>query len=75
MGGIAHLGGSMSASKSGRPAKTQRVCHSCKEPCLPKNGDWFFLPKSVDSQVFLCKDCERMKLGKYQRAIPARATT
>jgi hypothetical protein len=62
----------MSASKSGRPAKNQRVCHGCKQATLPKNGDWFFLPKSTDSQVFLCKDCERKTLGSYQRTIPVR---
>jgi hypothetical protein len=59
----------------GRPAKSQRACHSCKKHCLPKNGDWFFLPKNTESQVFLCRDCERQKTGagSYQRTIPARA--
>ena len=62
----------MTASKVGRPAKNQRVCHKCKKPCLPKNGDWFFLPKTTDAQVFLCKDCERVHIGTYQRTMPAR---
>jgi hypothetical protein len=61
----------MSASKAGRPAKNQRICAGCKKPCLPKNGDWFFVGKNADSQVFLCKDCER-KNASHQRAVPAR---
>lgn len=62
----------MHTAKVGRPGKSQRICHSCKQPCSPKNGDWFFAQKSTDTQVFLCKDCERMSPGSYQRAIPAR---
>ena len=61
----------MNPAKVGRPGKNQRVCFTCKKPCLPKNGDWFFLPKNSDAQVFLCKDCERQS-GGYQRTIPAR---
>jgi hypothetical protein len=32
------------------------------------------MPKTNDSQVFLCKDCERVSMGSagYQRTIPAR---
>ena len=62
----------MNTGKVGRPAKNQRVCHECRKPCLPKNGDWFFLPKNNDSQVFLCKECERLNSVQYQRTIPAR---
>lgn len=61
-------------SKAGRPGKTQRVCFTCRKPCLPKNGDWFFAGKDKDTQVFLCKDCERdASPKKFQRAIPLRA--
>ena len=62
----------MSASKVGRPARNHRICYCCKQPCLPRNGDWFFLPKSTESQVFLCKDCERQVGATYQRTIPLR---
>jgi hypothetical protein len=62
----------MQTAKVGRPGKNQRICHSCRKPCLPKNGDWFFAGKAGDTQVFLCKDCERQSASQYQRTIPAR---
>jgi hypothetical protein len=64
----------MTNAKAGRPAKNQRICHACKQACSPKNGDWFFLPKNNDSQVFLCKSCERSvaSASGYQRTIPGR---
>lgn len=62
----------MQTAKVGRPGKSQRICHACKKACLPKNGDWFFAGKNADTQVFLCKDCERHNGAQYQRTIPAR---
>lgn len=61
-------------AKAGRPGKNQRTCFTCRKPTLPKNGDWFFADKTRDTQVFLCKDCEReVSSKKYQRAIPLRS--
>lgn len=61
----------MMTAKVGRPGKIQRICGTCKVPTLPKNGDWFRMKKG-DTQIFLCKGCEREHSSRYQRAIPLR---
>ena len=62
----------MTPAKVGRPGKSQRICNGCKQPCSPKNGDWFVPSPSSTSQVFLCKECERLPNSQYRRATPVR---
>lgn len=61
----------MMQAKVGRPGKSNRICGACRQATLPKNGDWFANLKN-DTQVFLCKSCERTVAHKYRRTVPAR---
>ncbi len=61
----------MTNAKVGRPGKCQRICNACRKPCLPRDGDWFFTEENRDSQIFICKHCER-KSSDYRRTIPIR---
>ena len=59
----------MTTPRLGRPAKSQFKCVVCKEPCLPKNGDWLASGEPAGHDVFVCRGCG----DQFKRRAPNRA--